>query len=135
MQSRTRTMSRAKGLTTIALAWSVAAAVSVGSMYATAALKLPAADRLVVPRSALIETGTRRVVYVETAPNTFTARNVTVGAVAADRVEILDGVKEGERVVTQANFFIDAQAQLSNGQSIQWSGAREVKTSPTEARP
>ena len=100
-------------------------------MFADAVIRVPAAPRLVVPRTALIDTGTRRVVYVETATNTFTARNVTPGSAAGDRVEILDGLNEGERVVAQGNFFIDSQAQLAGGQSIQWSGALDVQTTPT----
>ena len=99
-------------------------------MFANALIRVPEAPRLVVPRRALIDTGMRRVVYVETAANTFTARNVTPGAASGDKVEILQGLEEGERVVAQGNFFIDSQAQLAGGQSIQWSGALDVKTTP-----
>jgi Cu(I)/Ag(I) efflux system membrane fusion protein len=99
-------------------------------MFGNAMIRLPAASSLVVPRSALIDTGTRRIVYVETSPNAFAARNVTSGSAAGERVQILDGLKEGERVVAQGNFFVDSQAQLSGGQSIQWSGALDVKTTP-----
>ena len=104
-------------------------------MFANAVVRLQAARGLVVPRSALIDTGTRRLVYVETSPNTFTAREVTTGPVTGDRVQILAGLNEGDRVVAQGNFFIDSQAQLSGGQSIQWSGALDVKTTPTERKP
>lgn len=104
-------------------------------MFGNAMIRLPATQGLVVPRSALIDTGTRRIVYVETSPNSFAARNVTTGSAAGDRVQILDGLKEGERVVAQGNFFIDSQAQLSGGQAIQWSGALDVKTTPTEPKP
>ena len=99
-------------------------------MFANALIRMPASSRLVVPRSALIDTGPRRVVYVESAANTFTAREVTPGASAGDQVEILEGLNEGDRVVAQGNFFIDSQAQLSGGQSIQWSGALDVKATP-----
>lgn len=104
-------------------------------MFANATIRLSASPRLVVPRSALIDTGTRRVVYVEISPNTFAARNVTPGSVSGDRVEILDGLKEGERVVAQGNFFLDSQAQLAGGASVQWSGALDVKATPTAPKP
>jgi Cu(I)/Ag(I) efflux system membrane fusion protein len=104
-------------------------------MFGNAIIRLPAAPRLVVPRSALIDTGTRHVVYVETSPNTFSARNVTPGAVAGDRAEILEGLNEGERVVAQATFFIDSQAQLAGGASVQWSGVLDVKATPAEPKP
>ena len=47
------------------------------------------------------------------------------------RVAILDGLEEGERVVASGNFFVASQAQHSGGQSIQWSGALDVKTTPS----
>ena len=104
-------------------------------MFANATIQFPASTGLAVPRSALIDTGTRRVVYVETSPDSFAARNVTLGAVAGEKVQILDGLKEGERVVAQGNFFIDSQAQLAGGASVQWSGALDVKSTPTEPKP
>ena len=99
-------------------------------MFANALIRTPEGRRLVVPRSALIDTGTRRIVYVEAAPDSFEPREVKPGVTSGDRVEILDGLEEGERVVAQGNFFIDSQAQLSGGQSIQWSGALDVKATP-----
>ena len=100
-------------------------------MFADARLALPLGERLSVPRSAVIDTGTRQLVYVETAPGTFTPRDVKLGAAAGDRREVLEGLREGEKVVAAANFFVDSQAQLAGGASIQWSGAREVQTGPT----
>ena len=100
-------------------------------MFADAKLETPSAPSLVVPRNALIDTGARRVVYVETSPNTFTPRDVKVGETSGDRVAILEGLKEGDKVVATANFFIDSQSQLAGGSSIQWSGALEVKQTPS----
>ena len=45
------------------------------------------------------------------------------------RFRSLQGLAEGEQVVTSANFLIDSQSQLATGQSIQWGGASEVKPS------
>ncbi len=100
-------------------------------MFADARLSLPLGDRLSVPKTAAIDTGARQVVYVETSPGSFTPRQVKLGATAGDRREVLSGLREGEKVVAAANFFIDSQAQLASGSSIQWSGALEVKTTPT----
>jgi Cu(I)/Ag(I) efflux system membrane fusion protein len=99
-------------------------------MFANALIRTPAGQRLVVPRSSLIDTGARRVVYVEAAPNSFVSREVRPGVTSGGLVEILEGLKEGDRVVAQGNFFIDSQAQLSGGQSIQWSGALDIKATP-----
>jgi len=104
-------------------------------MFGDARLETTAPPSLVVPKSALIDTGARRVVYVETSPNTFQARDVKTGESSGDRVAVLEGLAAGERVVAAANFFIDSQAQLSSGSSIQWSGALDVNVKATPAGP
>lgn len=104
-------------------------------MFADAQLEVPLGEGLSAPKSAVIDTGARRLVYVETSPGTFVPREVTLGSSAGDRVVVLEGLKEGERVVAAANFFIDSQAQLSGGASVQWSGSLDVKSPPpTPAR-
>jgi RND family efflux transporter MFP subunit len=100
-------------------------------MFADARLSMPLGEPLSIPKSAAIDTGARQVVYVETSPGSFTPRPVKLGATAGDRREVLSGLREGEKVVAAANFFIDSQAQLASGSSIQWSGALDVKVSPT----
>ncbi len=104
-------------------------------MFADATLVIPAAPALVVPASALIDTGTRKLVYVEVRPNTFAARDVKTGAVSGDRVAVLSGLAEGERVVAAANFFVDSQAQLSGGAAVQYTGALDVKEPTKEPTP
>jgi len=68
----------------------------------------------VVPRSAVIDSGTRQVVLVEIAEGRFEPRTVRLGRRAADRVAVLEGLAEGETVVVSANFLIDAESNLSS---------------------
>ena len=68
--------------------------------------------RLVVPASAVIDSGNRQVVIVAKGEGRFQPRPVKLGMRGGDRVEILDGVTEGEEVVTSANFLIDAESNL-----------------------
>lgn len=67
---------------------------------------------LSVPRSAVLDSGTRRVVFVELAAGRFEPRPVAIGRRSGDRVEISDGLEEGESVVATANFLIDAESNL-----------------------
>jgi len=69
---------------------------------------------LTVPRSAVLNSGTRQVVLVETGPGRFAPRDVTLGRRGGDRIEILDGLAEGEQVVVSANFLIDAESNLQS---------------------
>jgi len=67
---------------------------------------------IAVPDAALIDTGARQVVLVDKGEGRFEPREVKTGARGSDYVEIRDGVAEGERVVTAANFLIDAESNL-----------------------
>jgi Cu(I)/Ag(I) efflux system membrane fusion protein len=72
--------------------------------------------RLVIPRSAVLDSGTRQIVYVEKEPGVFEMRSVTIGVRGESEVEVLKGIKKGERVVTSGNFLIDSESQLQFGQ-------------------
>ena len=67
---------------------------------------------LTVPDSAVIDTGTRRIVLVQLAPGRFGPREVVLGGRSENLVEIVKGVSEGEQVVVAANFLIDAESNL-----------------------
>lgn len=67
---------------------------------------------VVIPRSAVIDSGIRQRVFVQTAPGRFAPRDVELGARSGDRVAVLSGVAAGESVVVSANFLIDAESNL-----------------------
>lgn len=69
--------------------------------------------RLLVPRSAVLDSGSRQLVFVEVSPGRFEPRSVTLGARAGRDVVVLKGLGEGEAIVVAANFLIDAESNLS----------------------
>jgi Cu(I)/Ag(I) efflux system membrane fusion protein len=69
-------------------------------------------DLLSVPLDAVLFTGERNIVFVRHDDGTLMAHDVTLGARAANRVEILSGVSEGLTVVASANFLIDAESRI-----------------------
>jgi len=82
-------------------------------MYAT--LRIVGAARaavLTVPRSAVLSTGERSIVFVKDANGMLTPREVSLGATNDDRIEILRGLASGETVVASATFLIDAESNL-----------------------
>jgi Cu(I)/Ag(I) efflux system membrane fusion protein len=83
------------------------------SMYITAAIASPRRNAIVVPAAALISTGSRNVVWVEAAPNTFEPRDVGVGDRADGMVEIVSGLAEGEHVASTGAYLIDSESSLS----------------------
>jgi membrane fusion protein, copper/silver efflux system len=64
-----------------------------------------------VPRSAVVDTGSRRVVFVE-ADGGYSPRSVVLGARAGDEVQLVDGVSPGERVVVAGTFLLDSETQI-----------------------
>jgi membrane fusion protein, copper/silver efflux system len=68
--------------------------------------------RLVVPNSALIDSGNRQVVFVDKGEGRFEPRNVKVGLRGEEYVEIQEGLVAGEKVVVVATFLIDAESNL-----------------------
>ncbi len=80
-----------------------------------AQLELPTAAKgavVTVPNSAVIDSGTRQIVLVQAKEGRFEPRDVKLGARSDERIEVLDGVREGEQVVVAANFLIDAESNL-----------------------
>ena len=68
---------------------------------------------LSLPESAVIDTGTRQVVYLETAPGIYDSRAVTLGPRAGAFYPLLAGLKVGDRIVSRGSFLIDAEARLN----------------------
>jgi Cu(I)/Ag(I) efflux system membrane fusion protein len=82
-------------------------------MFAQVELAAPVRrDAVTVPVSAVIDSGTRRIVLVQLKEGRFDPREVKLGARSDDYVEVLEGVKDGELVVVAANFLIDAESNL-----------------------
>jgi Cu(I)/Ag(I) efflux system membrane fusion protein len=83
------------------------------NMFATVSIyAVPKQDVLTVPREALIKTGDDQRVIVALGDGEFRPRTVTAGIESGGFVEILTGLREGERVVTSGQFLIDSEASL-----------------------
>jgi RND family efflux transporter MFP subunit len=81
-------------------------------MYGQVELRTGGARRLMAPASAVLNSGERQVVFVDRGNGYFEPRPVQIGAQGDGRVEILSGLKQGERIVTSGNFLIDSESQL-----------------------
>ncbi len=72
---------------------------------------------LTVPDSAVLDTGTRRVVLIDLGAGRFEPRTVKLGMHADGYAEVLGGLRAGEAVVVKANFLIDAESNFKNALS------------------
>jgi Cu(I)/Ag(I) efflux system membrane fusion protein len=80
-------------------------------LYGTAAFETAGQNVLTVPRDAIVDTGLQQHVFVA-AGDSFEPRPVTVGVQLADRVEIRDGLREGEQIVAAGVFLLDSESRL-----------------------
>jgi Cu(I)/Ag(I) efflux system membrane fusion protein len=83
------------------------------AMFAQVELAVGSAKPVLsVPDSAVIDTGTRRIVLVQVKEGRFEPREVELGARGENFIEVIKGVRDGEQVVVAANFLIDAESNL-----------------------
>ena len=78
-------------------------------------------DQLIIPQSAVLWTGTRSIVYVKLPGAdhpTFKMREITLGSSMKDTYVVMDGLAEGEEIVTNGTFSVDAAAQLAGKTSM-----------------
>ncbi len=82
-------------------------------MYGEATIEVAeGADVLTVPVPAVLNSGERQAVLVDLGEGRFRPQSVTIGKRGGDYIEIIDGLKEGDRIVTSANFLIDSESNL-----------------------
>jgi Cu(I)/Ag(I) efflux system membrane fusion protein/cobalt-zinc-cadmium efflux system membrane fusion protein len=81
-------------------------------MYVNVAIAVRLGRQMVVPASAVLQTGTRAIAFVDHGNGNLEPRAVETGPQIDDSVIVLSGLKPGERVVSSANFLVDSEAQL-----------------------
>jgi Cu(I)/Ag(I) efflux system membrane fusion protein len=81
-------------------------------MFTNIEIKIDLGNRLLIPKDAVIDTGIRRIVYVDKGEGYFEPREVLLGLRDDNNIEVLKGLKSGEKVVSSAAFLVDSEAKL-----------------------
>jgi RND family efflux transporter MFP subunit len=89
-------------------------------------------DVLAIPRSAVLDTGMRKLVYVAKNNGEFEGRQVQLGTPGNDYYPVLAGLKEGERIVSEGNFLIDSQTRITGGMTGLYGGSKEFDRGQAE---
>lgn len=87
-------------------------------MFVKALIKMPLGKTIVVPVTAVMDSGKRQTVWVETAPGMFEPREVQIGQQTEDKIQILSGLKEGDKVAVSGAYLIDSESQLKGGGEV-----------------
>ena len=83
-------------------------------MFTNIEIRIDLGKKLAVPDNAVIDTGTRQIVYVDKGDGYFEPREVMLGMRGEGLREIIMGLKAGDKVASSATFLIDSEAQLKN---------------------
>lgn len=84
-------------------------------MFVNAVIRVPLGSAIVVPITAVMDTGKRQVIWVESSPGMFEPRDVQVGQQSDDKVQVLSGLKVGDKVAVSGGYLIDSESQLKGG--------------------
>jgi membrane fusion protein, copper/silver efflux system len=82
-------------------------------MYGDLTIEIAETRRLTVPQEAVLDTGLHRVVFVDRGDGYLEPKEVVTGQQFGDRIEVLDGLQAGQRIVISGNFLIDSESQLT----------------------
>ncbi len=83
-------------------------------MFGNIIINVDIGKRLTIPEDAVIDTGERKIVFIDRGDGLFEPKEVKLGLKTGDYYEVLDGLNEGEKVVTSANFLIDSESKLKS---------------------
>ncbi len=106
-------------------------------MFADVEMIVDLGRKLAVPDEAVIDTGLRKIVYVDRGDGYFEPRQVTTGVRAEKMIEIISGLTAGERVASSANFLIDSEAKLKGIEApgAAAAGAAQKAAPPADSKP
>lgn len=93
-------------------------------MYANVVIDVDLGERLAVPDSAVVYTGPRRLVFVDLGEGRLRPTEVKLGVHVGGYYEILDGLKQGDLVVTSGNFLISAESRIRSAIEY-WGGGAD----------
>jgi multidrug efflux pump subunit AcrA (membrane-fusion protein) len=84
-------------------------------MYGDLEIQSGNARRLTVPQEAILDSGLKRIVFIDRGDGKLEPKEVSTGQTFGTRVEVLGGLQPGDRIVTSGNFLIDSESQLKGG--------------------
>ena len=82
-------------------------------MYVNAEIKIPGETHLSVPEEAVLDSGTRKIVFVDKGDGHYEAKEVKVGTKMEGFYQVLSGLKEGEKIAASSAFLLDSESRLS----------------------
>ncbi len=83
-----------------------------GNMFVNVNISVELGESLMVPKTAVMDTGLKKIVYVQSKPGEFEPRDIKVTALGDNGWAVKSGLKEGEQVAVEGNFLLDSESRL-----------------------
>lgn len=81
-------------------------------MYVNVDINLPLGKQLVIPTSAVLQSGSRAIAFIDHGEGNLEPREIQIGPQIGDSTVVLKGLQPGDHIVSSANFLVDSEAQL-----------------------
>jgi len=104
-------------------------------MIVQAAFHLSMGTVLTVPREAVIDSGNEKIVYVAKDNGIFEQQRIQVATSLKDRYPVTEGLKAGDKVVTNGVFLVDSQTRLTGGLTGMFGGSKSYADAPASPSP
>ena len=102
-------------------------------MFVQVSLETPISEGVAIPRSAVLDTGKEKVVYVAKENGVFEKRSVDASVAGDDYYAVTRGLQAGEHVVTHGNFLIDSQTRLSGTITGMFGGSKAYESTSSQS--
>lgn len=83
-------------------------------MYVDAEISVNLGKKLLIPADSVLDTGKKRIIFIDKGSGKFEPRDIQTGKSNGEYVEVLNGLKEGEKIVVSSNFLIDSESKLKS---------------------
>lgn len=83
-------------------------------MYVDADIIINLGKKLVIPSDSVLDTGKKKIIFAARGEEKFEPREIKTGRSNGEYVEVLNGLKEGEKIVISSNFLIDSESRLKS---------------------
>jgi multidrug efflux pump subunit AcrA (membrane-fusion protein) len=84
-------------------------------MFVNVNLPVALEEGIIIPRESVMDTGMRKIIFVQRDEGTFEPREIQTGMQTDDGFEIKSGLKEGDRIVVSGNFLLDSESRVQAG--------------------
>ncbi len=94
-------------------------------MYANVELVVDGGSKLAVPDQAVLDSGVRKIVFVDAGQGRFAPREIKIGGKYDRYYEVLAGLAEGEKILASASFLLDSESRLQEAMGTMSAGGEE----------